>query len=84
MGGIRRHDRRKPDCQLILLVAPPVRITDPEHAASAREALEKANAPVSIMIDCSHANSGKDPVPSTPVLDEVLCQVEGDRTVFMP
>ena len=29
------------------------------------------------MIDCSHANSGKDPSRQPPVLDEVLSQVEG-------
>ena len=65
-----------PDCQLILARGfrrSELRI---RTRCLAREALEQANAPVSVMIDCSHANSGKDPSRQPPVLDEVLSQVE--------
>jgi hypothetical protein len=34
----------------------------PEHTASAAEKLRTAGLPVSLMVDCSHANSGKDPL----------------------
>ncbi len=35
-----------------------------------------ANAPVSIMVDCSHANSEKDPSRQPAVLDNVLEQIQ--------
>ena len=66
-----------PDCQLILRGGSNGPNYAAEHVASAQAALEKANAPVSVMIDCSHANSGKDPTRQPAVLDEVLAQVEG-------
>ncbi len=65
-----------PDCQLILRGGSAGPNYGSEHVASAREALEQANAPVSIMIDCSHANSGKDQSRQPLVLDDVLSQVE--------
>ena len=36
-----------------------------EHVQAAEDALRSANAPVSIMVDCSHANSEKDPCSTT-------------------
>ena len=73
-----------PDCQLILRGGSGGPNYGSEHVASAQAALEKANAPVSVMIDCSHANSGKDPARQPAVLDEVLAQVEGGRIASMP
>ena len=66
-----------PDCQLILRGGSGGPNYGSEHVASAQAALEQANAPVSVMIDCSHANSGKDPARQPAVLDEVLAQIEG-------
>jgi len=65
-----------PDCQLILRGGSAGPNYGSEYVAAAQEALEKANAPVSVMIDCSHANSGKDPSRQPAVLDDVLSQVE--------
>lgn len=65
-----------PDCQLILRGGANGPNYGSEHVSSARDALEKANAPVSVMIDCSHANSEKDPSRQPAVLDDVLSQVE--------
>jgi 3-deoxy-7-phosphoheptulonate synthase len=65
-----------PDCQLILRGGSNGPNYGAEHVAAAQAALEKANAPVSVMIDCSHANSGKDPARQPTVLDDVLSQVE--------
>ena len=65
-----------PDCQLILRGG-----TDgPNYTSSnvemARIALEAVKAPSSIMIDCSHANSSKDPSRQPEVLEDVLGQIE--------
>jgi 3-deoxy-7-phosphoheptulonate synthase len=38
-------------------------------------ALNTVKAPASIMVDCSHANSGKDPSKQPSVLDAVMNQV---------
>ena len=65
-----------PDCQLILRGGANGPNYGSEHVSSARDALEKAKAPVSVMIDCSHANSEKDPSRQPAVLDDVLSQIE--------
>ncbi len=53
------------------------------HVAEARAALEKSGARASIMVDCSHANSGKDHARQPEVARELARQVEsGGRTVF--
>ena len=65
-----------PDCQLILRGGANGPSYGSEHVSSARDALEKAKAPVSVMIDCSHANSEKDPSRQPAVLDDVLSQIE--------
>jgi 3-deoxy-7-phosphoheptulonate synthase len=47
------------------------------------QALEKARLRPAVMIDCSHANSGKDPSRQPDVLREVAHRVRaGDRRVF--
>ncbi len=65
-----------PDCQLILRggsQGPNYHSSDVEMA---RIALDAVKVPTSIMIDCSHANSGKDPTRQPEVLDEVLSQIK--------
>lgn len=52
----------------------------PEHTASAAEKLRKAGLPVSLMVDCSHANSGKDPLRQPEVLRNVLQQRKAGRS----
>ncbi|MEC8043818.1 MAG: 3-deoxy-7-phosphoheptulonate synthase [Verrucomicrobiota bacterium] len=65
-----------PDCQLILRGG----ANGPNYSSSdvemAQLALDTAKMPSSIMIDCSHANSGKDPARQPQVLEEVLLQIE--------
>jgi len=65
-----------PDCQLILRGGS----NGPNYSSSnvdlARVALETVKAPSSIMIDCSHANSSKDPSRQPEVLSDVLKQIE--------
>ena len=58
----------------------------PNHDAAsveqARQGLAKAGIAARIMVDCSHANSGKDPLRQPAVLDDVLQQrLNGDRSL---
>lgn len=53
-----------------------------EHVANARTTLAKRGLPQSIMIDCSHANSGKDAQRQPEVLQAVLQQrLAGDTAL---
>jgi 3-deoxy-7-phosphoheptulonate synthase len=65
-----------PDCQLILRGGSHGPNYQSEHVTNAEDALRTANAPRSIMVDCSHANSGKDPARQPDVLDDVLGQIK--------
>lgn len=52
----------------------------PEHTAAAADKLRKAGLPASLMVDCSHANSGKDPLRQPGVLRSVLQQRGSGRS----
>ncbi len=70
------------DCHIILRGG-----RDPNYdvasVRSASEGLRKAELPVRIMIDCSHANSAKQPERQMDVCRDVARQVaEGDRGIF--
>jgi len=52
--------RGNPDCHLVLRGGEEPNC-DAESIASAQGLLQKAELPGTVMIDCSHANSGKDP-----------------------
>ena len=64
-----------PDCQLILRGGAEGPNYTSNNVEMARIALT-VKAPTSIMIDCSHANSSKDPSRQPNVLDDVLSQIE--------
>ncbi len=49
----------------------------PEHVATAVSDLEAAGLPGRIMVDCSHANSGKDHTKQPDVVAEVARQIAG-------
>ncbi len=51
----------------------------PEHTAIAAERLKQAGMTSSLMIDCSHANSGKDPKRQPDVLKSVMEQRTAGR-----
>ena len=71
-----------PDCQLILRGGSEGPNFSAEHVAVAQAALTTAKAPASIMIDCSHANSGKDPSRQPEVMQDVLDQVvDGSESI---
>ena len=65
-----------PDCQLILRGGADGPNYTSSNVEMARIALDTVKAPTSIMIDCSHANSSKDPSRQPDVLDDVLGQIE--------
>jgi 3-deoxy-7-phosphoheptulonate synthase len=47
---------------------------DAASIAEATERIEKAGLPPVVMVDCSHANSGKDPIKQEIVWDSILAQ----------
>jgi len=50
---------------------------------NAAEALEKGGLPKSIMIDCNHANSGKDPLRQELVLRNIVLQInDGNKSII--
>ncbi|WP_414664599.1 3-deoxy-7-phosphoheptulonate synthase [Horticoccus sp. 23ND18S-11] len=54
-----------------------------EHVRSAAELLRANGLPPHVMIDCSHANSGKDPARQPAVAADVAAQVAaGDRAII--
>lgn len=56
---------------------------DAESVAAAEQALAKANMPADLMVDCSHANSSKDPANQPVVLEDVVKQIEqGNRSIM--
>ncbi len=56
---------------------------DTVHVAQCEEALEKGGVSKNIMIDCSHANSSKDPNVQPLVLKDVTHQIlEGNKSII--
>src|SRR5690554_46834 len=56
---------------------------DSVHVAQAEEALRKGGVSMNIMIDCSHANSNKDPAVQSLVLKDVTNQIlEGNQSII--
>ncbi|MEE4299584.1 MAG: 3-deoxy-7-phosphoheptulonate synthase [Pseudomonadales bacterium] len=56
---------------------------DAASIAACEAALEKAGLPLNLMIDCSHANSSKDPARQPLVLDDMVRQIEaGNRSII--
>ena len=55
---------------------------DSVHIKLCEEALQKARVPVNIMVDCSHANSNKQPELQPLVVENVANQIlEGNRSI---
>jgi 3-deoxy-7-phosphoheptulonate synthase len=53
------------------------------HVAEVTQALARANLRPAVMVDCSHANSGKDPQRQPGVVADVAARVAaGERTIF--
>ena len=63
-----------PHCHVVLRGGRDGTNYEAHHVAAAVEKLRKAGMPDSIMIDCSHANSGKDPARQHLVWESLLAQ----------
>ncbi|HVE17140.1 MAG TPA: 3-deoxy-7-phosphoheptulonate synthase, partial [Chthoniobacterales bacterium] len=63
-----------PHCHVVLRGGRDGTNYEPQHVAAAAETLRKAGLRDSIMIDCSHANSAKDPARQHLVWESVLAQ----------
>ncbi|HCN46582.1 MAG TPA: 3-deoxy-7-phosphoheptulonate synthase, partial [Pseudomonas sp.] len=71
-----------PDTHLVLRGGHKGPNHDADSVAMARQGLAKAGIAARIMVDCSHANSGKDPLKQPAVLRDVIGQrVAGDRSL---
>ncbi len=71
-----------PDTHLVLRGGNQGPNFDPVSVGAAKAALEQAGIQPSIMVDCSHANSGKDPLRQPAVLQSVIEQrLAGDRSL---
>lgn len=66
-----------PDCHIILRGGHKHTNYDPENVQDVSEKLEKAKLPKNIIIDCSHANSGKNPGRQVVVCHDVASQIAG-------
>ena len=74
--------RGNPDTHLVLRGGHGGPNHDPASVARARQALEGQGIAARIMVDCSHANSGKDPLRQPEVLASVLRQrLAGDSSL---
>ncbi|QBF26831.1 3-deoxy-7-phosphoheptulonate synthase [Pseudomonas tructae] len=71
-----------PDTHLVLRGGNKGPNYDRQSLALARQGLAKAGVAARIMVDCSHANSGKDPLRQPAVFNEVLEQrLQGDTSL---
>ena len=71
-----------PDCHIILRGGHKHTNYDPENVRDVTEKLEKADLPQNIIIDCSHANSGKDHNRQVVVCRDVAYQVAaGEKNI---
>jgi len=76
------HTRGNPDCHIILRGGTTPNY-DEASVATACDALERARLTPSLMIDCSHANCGRQHERQLAVAGEIARQVgEGSRRVF--
>ncbi len=71
-----------PNCHIVLRGGSDGGNYSADDVAQARAQLEKNGLVPAIMVDCSHANSGKDPARQPEVLAEVIRQAAGDLTLI--
>jgi 3-deoxy-7-phosphoheptulonate synthase len=75
--------RGNPHCHVILRGGSSGPNFSEEHVNETAAALEKSGLRPAVMIDCSHSNSGKDPLRQPAVASDVAARVaRGDRKIF--
>jgi len=72
-----------PDCHVILRGGSRHPNYDPESIAETSERLQKAGLQPAIVVDCSHANSGKDPARQAIVCRDIAGQIEAGSTAIV-
>ena len=71
-----------PHCHIVLRGGHDGPNYDADHIARCEAALESSGLPANIMVDCSHANSCKNPDNQPKVLDDIARQIElGNRSI---
>jgi len=72
-----------PDTHLVLRGGHSGPNFDRDSVTKARASLEKNSLPARLMVDCSHANSGKDPLRQPHAFNQVLAQrLDGDHSLI--
>jgi 3-deoxy-7-phosphoheptulonate synthase len=75
--------RGNPHCHVILRGGASGPNFSEAHVAETVQALDRAKLRPVVMVDCSHANSGKDPTRQPAVLRDVAARIRrGDRSIF--
>ena len=75
--------RGNPDCHVVLRGGSTGPNYSPAHIAQTEQLLAKAGLPKSILVDCSHDNSAKQPERQPEVLRELLTQVTAGSASIM-
>lgn len=75
--------RGNPDCHIVLRGGTHGPNYSREHIAHTEELLAKAGLPKSILVDCSHDNSAKQPERQPEVVEELLRQIAAGSTSIM-
>ncbi len=75
--------RGNPDCHVVLRGGATGPNYSPAHIAQTEQLLAKAGLPKSILVDCSHDNSSKQPERQPEVLRELIAQVSAGNTSIM-
>ena len=75
--------RGNPDCHIVLRGGAAGPNYSPAHIAETEQLLAKAGLPKSILVDCSHDNSAKQPERQPAVMRELLTQVTAGSASIM-
>lgn len=75
--------RGNPDCHVVLRGGSNGANYSPAHISRTEELLAKAALPKSILVDCSHDNSAKQPERQPEVVREILTQISAGNTSIM-
>jgi len=75
--------RGNPDCHVVLRGGAKGPNYSPQHIADTEALLAKAGLPKSVLVDCSHDNSSKQPERQPEVMRDLLTQVSNGNTSIM-
>jgi 3-deoxy-7-phosphoheptulonate synthase len=75
--------RGNPNCHIVLRGGTAGPNYSPEHIAQTEQLLAKAGLPRSVLVDCSHDNSGKKPERQPDVMRDLLRQIGNGNAAIM-